>query len=159
MDTLMERGLSSPNRASKQELLLFGPNKIAKYWPQIEQALDVQPELWNVANTKDSLLDRALAGHIQVWALDTNGTLHVVFFTQLYRTITTTIFQIFWAYGERLVSSMPFVNDVFDNFAAQQGASRIEVQGRKGFEPLLKKLGYGLDYVTYTRPVSIQRGN
>jgi len=138
---------------------LFGPQKIEKYWPQIEQALDVQPELWDVANTKDSLLARALAGHIQVWALATNDVLHVVFFTQLYQTVTTTIFQIFWAYGEDLISSMPFVNDAFDSFAAAQGASRIEVQGRKGFEPLLKRIGYNVDYVTYTRPVSVSRGN
>lgn len=159
MDTRMERGLSSNEQAASQELILFGVKHIEYYWPQISQALDEKPELWNTVNTKESLKAAALSGNIQVWALSSNDVLHVVFFTQFYRTHATMIFQIFWAYGENLISAMPMLSDVFDNFASKQGATQMEIQGRKGFEPFLKKFGFRADHVTYSRPIAPTRGN
>lgn len=142
-----------------KELFLLNRAEIQRYWGQIERALDEQPELWNGAWTKDDLLANAIAGNVQVWALSVDNVLTLVLMTQFYSTFTTKYLQVFWAFGENLIETASLLDGAFDYFAAQHGASKFEVVGRKGFERVLRPLGFSPTCVTFMRDVRAPRGN
>lgn len=147
MDMRVEVGSSS-----KQEVLsltLLQGAAIDHAWPRIETLLK-DDGLLSDAWTPQQVLEALIEMRMQAWAA---GGTNLLLLTQFYRTGTTAIFQIFWAHGEELQKWLPLMSDAFDRFAAFHGAEKIEIQGRKGFERLLKPFGFEVDYVTYSRRV------
>lgn len=156
MDTRAELGSNSNCVLTLR--LLEGP-AITAWWPSFESAIEDSRELLVDSWTPDLILSSIVSDRMQMWVTEIDNKPKVMMLSQFYRTGTTAVFQIFWAYGEDLVSSFPLLSDAFDLFAAQHGAEKIEIQGRKGFERWLKSHGFVVDYVTYSRPVKQITGN
>lgn len=162
MDTKQAPGLSSEDegRHVVKELRLLGStDTIARFWPAFNAALTDTPRLLEDTWTPDQLLASALSGHVQPWLLLSDGNPTCFMLTQFYKTQNRAIFQIFWAYGVDLQEMFPLLSDAFDRFAADHGAEKIEIQGRRGFERWLRPFGFEHDYTVYSRRVNPQRGN
>lgn len=150
MDTSLEAGSSS--KARHLELHLIKEAGHSYWWPQFEAALKDSRELLVDSFTNEAILAAIVGSRIQMWVVSAE-TAEVFILSQFYQTETTTVFQIFWTYGENFQKYLPLLADGFDQFARHHGATKIEIQGRKGFERLIKPYGYELDYVTYSRRV------
>lgn len=156
MDTRL--GLGSNSNRTLTLRLLEGP-AIQVWWPSFEAALNETRKLIVDSWTLDLILSAVVSDRMQMWVTFSDDTPRVMILTQFYRTGTTAVFQIFWAYGESLAESFPLLSDAFDKFAKYHGAEKIEIQGRKGFERWLKPFGFEVDYVTYSRRVKAPTEN
>lgn len=157
MDTRTDLGQSS--RAVEKRLFLLGSDEIARAWPRIEMALDVDPSLWNTAWTKDDLLAQVVAGHVQVWVVELDGFYTMILMTQIYTNFVSKTLQIFWAYGEDMFRALDLMSDVFDDFGATYGCTKLEIVGRKGFERVLRPFGFEPKFTSYERDIAVKRKN
>jgi hypothetical protein len=146
-----ERGLN---------VMLLPPQLFDHYWPELEQLLDIQPELWNEGLTKQNILDQVHSTEIQVWVVFKGRVIRLVFFTRRYVAPNgVATLQIFWMYGTGLTEVMYLLDDTIDKFAAILDCQRLEVTGRKGLERLLAPLGAEYKFSTFSRPVRKVREN
>jgi hypothetical protein len=142
---LSERGL---------QVAYLTPEMFDHYWPELEQILDFEPELWNKVFTKQNIRDRVHSTEIQAWVVFNGQVIRLVFFTQRYVSPNgIATLQLFWMYGTGLKEVIYLLDDVVDKFAAMLECQRLEVCGRKGFERLLAPLGAEYQYTVYSRPV------
>jgi len=130
------------------------------YWPKLEEALDKEPKLWDGAFTKETLREAIEEFRVQVWVLSEGEEIVLAFMTQSYLPPNgVRRLQVFWVFGQKLVEYLPLIDMVLDRFAAKLECGVIEGQGRRGFERLVRPLGYEFEYVTYSRPVRASKGN
>lgn len=132
-------------------------SQVFKFWPQIEGALDAEPELWQGAFTKEMMLAGVEHGAAQIWAVGKDGAIHLVLLTQLFETPVDKVLQVVWAWGNGLKRALPQIDAELDKFASDHGCQRIEVIGRKGFETILRPHGFQFQCATYTRSVQSAR--
>ena len=161
MRELAEAGHSSEDTLKgAPKCFLLNVKQVEHYWKQIEEGLDEDPELWNKSYDKSDILARVLSGLLQVWVVETNEILHLVFMTQRYERVNdTAVLQVFWMWGRDLKASVQTIDLALDRLAAFTNCSWIEVVGRKGFEHYGKPLGWTYDYSVFSRKVRKQRGN
>lgn len=133
------------------------PEQVSIFWPQIEGALDADPELWQGAFSKEMMLAGVEHGAAQVWAVGKDGAVYFVMLTQIFNTPVDRVLQVVWAWGNGLKRALPQLDAEVDRFAEKAGCQRIEVIGRKGFEKLLRPLGFQFQCATYSRDVQSGR--
>lgn len=157
MDTTVEHGTCSVRGLSVAYLT---PKLFDYYWPQINEALDAEPELWDKAFTKENIYEGVHGSSIQPWVVFNGELIKLLFFTQRYMSPNGMFtLQVFWMYGTGLREVLPLIDTAIDQFAAMLNCSRIEVAGRKGWGRLLAPLGAEYQYSVYSRPVRKVRGN
>ena len=159
MKPVLGSNSDAPRVVECQLQVALNSEHVTLAWPHFVPALK---ETWHLLAdvwTEDNLLVAAMTGRVQLWAYKEGDELKGRFLTQFYQTETTPIFQIFWAYCDGLEEMLPILSDAFDNFAASNGATKIEIQGRRGFERMLKRQNFDVDYVVYSRRVAPKKGN
>lgn len=139
--------------AASSMRLLESPLEVQRYWPELEQRLQAEPELWSDSFSVDSLLTRALTGRLQIWIVERAQKVDLMLMTQVYSTDVRGILQVFWAHGEDLKERLPLLLSTAEDFAATQGCDKIEVQCRKGFVRLLAPFGWKMNFVTVEKAV------
>lgn len=138
-------------------VLRLNPDQVLRFWPQIEGALDAAPELWQGTFSKEMMLAGVEQGAAQIWAVGKGTTVYLVLLTQIFNTPVDRVLQVVWAWGNGLRAAMPQLDAELDRFAERSGCQRIEVIGRKGFERMLRPLGFGFQCATYSRDVQSGR--
>ena len=130
-------------------------DEIAFFWPQINEALEAQPELWNSFYTKESLIDGLVKEEFWLMAAAKNDTIHILTLCAVHSFPAGARLTSFWMYGEGLEEAAKLMDAFLENFAQAAGCSWIDGYGRKGYERMLKPYGYSFVRLHVARPVGI----
>src|SRR3990167_9394856 len=142
------------------EVFLLNREQFSHYWPDIEEGLDLNHDLWKTWTTKERLVEDILKGGTQIWvASRKDGPIILVLATRVYDTPLGRVLQVPLAFGSGLIEMFPCLDLALDRFGASIGCYRLEVMGRKGFERLCKASGAEFMCSIMTRPIRALRGN
>jgi hypothetical protein len=124
-----------------------------RWWPDISKELDTIPHLWEIWWTKEALHDCVLGGSLQCWIAGTDGVAELVVFTMVSAYPSGSILRSILLFGRGIDEYLGVLDATFEDFARQMGAKVIQVEGRPGWEPRLKKLGFGRRQIVMFRDV------
>lgn len=127
--------------ASEGTAIQMPPEQFLHYWPELQRELDLVKFMWEPWWTKDSIFLAVMSGRWQVWAAGHDGIPHFFLVTQLSYYPAGTILQSTLMFGNSLDESIDAMWAVIEQFARQQGCSRVEIVGRKGWERKLARYG------------------
>lgn len=128
---------------TQAQIELLSPDRFLTYWPSIERQLDCVTHLWSLWWTKEALRDGVLSESLQCWGVGDQSRITGVIFSQVSIYPANTIFQAFLAFGDGLTGALDEIEATFERYCAMRGARVAEVTGRPGWEPLLRKKGFG----------------
>lgn len=141
------------------EVYMLGKEQLEHYRRQIDECLDADPVLWNRRfNDKEDIWHNVFTDYVQMWAVCDADCIHCVFMTEIVSR-PRRILRLFWAYGQGLVKSFPLVDMVVDRFATGMECEEIEIEGRRGWEKVIKANGGEFMCATYRRPVRLVKGH
>jgi hypothetical protein len=120
---------------------------VDRYWEGIETALDHAPHIWERFNTKESLYSMLTTGFIQCWVVFLGEEHMCTYFTKV-NTYPSGVKEVtvWWMVGE-LEDSLPVLCDTMRHFCLSIEAHAFEVEGRPGWERMLKNFGMVKDRV------------
>lgn len=145
---------STARVADEWEAKLLPTNHVDHYWEHILSMLDKVPHTWEEW-TKESLYERVIDGHIQVWGLGTTKAHHAFMFTQIAAYPNKRILEVVWFCGEgALENGLDILDAMGERFAQIQQCDRIDILGRPGWKPHALAHGFHLASVRYSRNVS-----
>lgn len=143
-----------PKADRKVEICAFTVDELMHYWPDIAQSLALVPHTWEDSYTLDSLLHGALEQKLQVWAVGDDTRHRVILFTDVLLTSAgDRHLRIFLAVGQGIVEYLPMLDATLDRFAEIQGCSHVFIEGRDGWERMLRSIGFKKRHITLTRRV------
>lgn len=133
---------------------LLTPARFDFYWPSIAGMMDAVPHTIEHYD-KEFYYQAGMSGHVQFWAGGTKDSVRIVLATRIAIYPACTTLQIMWAAGEGVLEEMLAVGEAaLERFAQDQGCSAVEVISiRRGWERVLKKLGFVVDSVILSRQV------
>lgn len=137
-------------KAAREEVFkveLLSPARLEHYWPNIQEQLELIPHTWEKWWTIDSLQYQAFSGNMQVWAVGTPNTVHLVVFTRIACYPVGLLLQCFLAFGNNLRRSLPILVASLQKYAMDNGCYRAEVYGRSGWVKTLEKFGFEFENV------------
>ena len=137
------------------EVFQYTGEQIEAHWPSIDEALEADTSLWDSMYSKLALMEGFQSGFIQLWGVSSSDAVHALFMTRVFEVPAGKTVQLFWMFGREVVSQLGNLDTVMDRFAASAGATRIEIVGRKGWEKLLKPLGFEFATISVARPVKV----
>lgn len=113
----------------------------AEQWKYIQREMDLVPHIWEPWWTKEHIFHAVLAGQFQVWAAGFDGSVKLFLVTQIANypaaRILTSILMLGNSFDE--VSDALWAS--LEQFARQEGCTRVEIVGRKGLERRLARYG------------------
>jgi len=151
----VSEGLAVP---PKYTMSLFTVEEFCRFWPQIEEMLDSVPHTWRHW-TKDELYASAMSGKLQAWGIGPPHVVIMVFLTSIHVFPAMRVFSVLWAAGSFEDEMAPLLDATFDDYAKLNNCAEIEVRGRLGWKPHLKKAGYRHEADVWTRRVQCNRMN
>lgn len=120
---------------------------VERYWEGIEVALDSAPHLWEHLDTKDYMFTLLTSGMAQCWVVFHGNRHTCTYFTKVNSFPSgTTVVTVWWMVGD-LEDSLPTLADTMKHFCLSIGAQYFEVEGRTGWERMLRKYGMVKDRV------------
>jgi hypothetical protein len=128
-------------------------NEVTAFWPEIEEALDAQPELWNQYYTKPTLFDAIVHNHVHVIGAAKSGVVVMIGMCAVTTWPAGKRLRVFFMYGEGLEEAGVLLDHACEHFARITGCRHIDVVGRRGFERFGKQFGYEFVCVHISRPV------
>ncbi len=138
----------------KVEICAFTLDEVVHYWPDIANSLAKVSHIWDDCYTLDSLLHGALEQKIQIWSAGDDIQHKIILFTDVLLTPEGNRYmRIFLAVGEGIEEYLPMLDATLDRFAQIQGCTHILIEGRSGWERLLKPIGFKKRHVALTRRV------
>lgn len=141
------------------EVYMLDKSQLEHYRDRIDAVLDSDPSLWNRRFTdKEELWHNVYCDYVQMWAVCDADCIHCVFMTEV-MSHPRRVLRIFWAWGENLVAEFPMVDLVVDRFAGLVDCEEIQIEGRRGWEKVIKANGGEFMYATYRRPVRFVKGH
>lgn len=159
MNTELELGKNSEVPLGA-DCYMLDDEQFKHYWPKLSDALDQEPGLWNCEYTKDGIYAAVLSAQIKVWVVSSGDTIHLAFMTRRCLPANEVpVLQVFWIWGNGFIPVISLIDMALDRVAGFLNCGRIEALGRKGFERVLKPLGYEHKYSCFSRPVRAQRGH
>lgn len=154
----MEPMDTSGYTASTEVYLLSKP-QLDHYRDKIDACLDAEPELWNRRfASKEDVWHNVLTDYVQMWAICDANCIYCVLMTEIV-SHPKRYLRLFWAYGERLVESFPCVDLVIERFAHGMECEELVIEGRRGWEKVIKASGGEFVCSTYRRPVRLTKGH
>lgn len=137
---------------------LLGEEKFLRFWPSISVQLDTVPHTWDTYWTKETLREFVLSGRFQCWGIGPDQTATIICFTQIVCYPAGNIMKIFLAFGQGIDEAIPVLLATFEKFAIDNGCKLMEIpDGRGGWEPKLRKVGFRRLGVTLGRRVETTR--
>lgn len=132
---------------------LLTSDELLHYWPKIRESLESLRHTWEDRYTIDDILNSALEGKLQVWAIG-EDVVKLVLFTQVVMTPLGRELNILWCCGQDLDEYIDYIDAVFEDFAKVQGCKEVRiVAARPGWERKLKGLGYSKQWVVLSRSI------
>jgi hypothetical protein len=146
------------SEAPKFALTLFTVDEFFGFWKELEKMLDMVPHTWRHW-TKEYICHSIAHGTMQIWGVGKPPEATLIIFTSVSVFPTMKVLNITWAAGKFEDDMLPLLDATFDNYAAMNGCSEIEIRGRDGWMPKLKRLGFESEARVWTRPVRHGRLN
>lgn len=134
----------------KLALTLFTPEEFERFWPELEKMMDTVPHTWRHW-TKESVCLAVAQGTIQVWGIGKPPEATLIVFTMINVYPALRVLSVVWAAGHLEEGMVPLLNATFENYGVMNGCTEIEIRGRPGWGPGLKKLGYSTPVRVWTR--------
>lgn len=131
--------------------------EVSAFWPDIEEALDDNPELWNQYYTKESIFEDVAKGHLHIIAAAKDETIVMVTMCAVVTWPAGKRLKVFFMAGEGLEECGILLDHALEHFANMTGCLWIDGYGRRGFERFTKQFGYRFVNVQVTRPVNQRR--
>lgn len=126
---------------------------LPSFWAQIEEALDFAPEIWNQLDTKQNIFYALRNGYSQCWVIFRGDEALTCAFTRLLEFPSGVRVVRMWGMVGELDDSLPVIGDALRQYCVRQGATKFEVEGRFGWERLLKPFGMKRDRVILSTDV------
>jgi hypothetical protein len=142
----------SPGSTVSYALTQFTWEEFEKFWPGIEEMLDLVPHTWKHW-TKDYIRMSVERGHIQVWGIGPPPKAVLIFFTQIGVHPVDRVLHVTWGAGNFDKEMLPTLEAALVNYAQLCDCELIEVRGRPGWDPHFKSIGMKREYVTWSYPV------
>lgn len=97
---------------------------------------------WGVWWTEEALYEMVMRDGIQVWVVGDEGSFHLVVFTQVLHYPANRIFHTMLMFGNGFLRAFPSLQATFEDYADKAGCTMAETVGRKGWERVLRPLGF-----------------
>jgi hypothetical protein len=123
----------------------WSPEKIAPHWNDIFRCFSKYVERFEGEETVVGMFDAIMSGKRQLWVVkDETGRVILTPITETRVNDATgeVVVRMAEIGGERLQEAMPLVEEIERWARDEQGATTIELIGRKGWERLLKPFDY-----------------
>lgn len=122
------------------------------YWHQvkddIEKALSVDGGRLSINDMYSMIEDQTM----QLWAIH-DGDIHAVMTTEIVNYMQMRCVRIITVTGKDSEQWLDLLIETISGWGAENGAHAIEFVGRKGWEKVLTKRGFGNTQVFMTRPI------
>lgn len=128
-----------------------------KWWPQISEQLDTIEPLWDRWWTKEALYTATQNGWVQCWGSVVDEAMRIVLFTTVNEYPTNRMVRSVLMFGRGIDEQLPMIDAAVENFGREIGATMMEVTGRRGWEPKLKRLGYEFQQITMFKAITARR--
>lgn len=92
------------------------------------------------------LVERLLAGKMQLWVLVEDETIVAIFCTRIYTQHGVALAEIVLYSGEWSEDIMKHLPEV-EEWAVEHGAEAVRIEGRSGWQRRLSHYGYSLEHV------------
>lgn len=138
-ETLARSASTAPKSYSVRQLLV---QELDIYWDAMLIELRKIRHVWDVWWTEETLYEMIVADGIQVWVVGDDNSFHLVVFTQVRDYPANSILFIMLMFGNKLSKSLPFLQAVLEDYADKTGCTMVEAVGRKGWERVLRPLGF-----------------
>lgn len=127
---------------------------VDRYWGGIEIALDSAPHLWELFDTKENLYYILSRGLAQCWVVFKGDEHKCTYFTRVNEYPSgAKLVTVWWMVGD-LEDSLPTLHDTMYDFCIKMGAQYFEVEGRPGWERMLRPYGMVRDRVILRKTVT-----
>ncbi len=136
----------------------FTTEEIAAFWPELERVLDAVPHTWRHW-TKEWIKESVLEERIQVWGVGPPPKAVFVLFTQISSHPAMKVLNITWAAGHMPSGTFEVLDKTLTTYARLMGCDEVEIRGRRGWHPHLRRLRFRRDADVWTRPVMGRRMN
>jgi len=147
MDTTLEAGQSLV-RAGK-----VSGQTLAILMPRIMQIVQTHPQgildMASVTELQTSLETEALT----TWVAGDENELHLVALTQTSMFKANPTLFVIWVGGEEFTKYGPPLLEVAEKWAVTQNIKQISFSGRRGWEKVLKPLGFSAPRIEMVKPV------
>jgi hypothetical protein len=120
----------------------FDVGRFRHYWPSIEAELDTIPHTWAHRWTKETIFDCVVDGRFQCWAVGSANEIRAMALSQIVNYPAANVFQVLLLFGRDFFVMLDNLQAAMEKFAAFNGCGVIEVIGREGWEPKLRKIGF-----------------
>lgn len=120
----------------------FSVEKFMVYWPAIERELRTVPHVWQDFWTLESIRDLTIQGHFQCWGAGSIERVEIVCWSQVLFYPASSVLYIFLAIGRGIDHCIPALETIFEKFAHDMGCKLVQVTGRPGWGPKLRKIGF-----------------
>jgi len=133
-------------------------DRFVLYWHDIEKELLTIPHVWQPWWTLESIRNGVIAGHLQCWVVGTKSRIDAVLFTQIAIYPGAKMLQIIVAFG-KLLDYIDLCDAVLTRYAETWGCSEIEMTGRPGWGPKLRKMGFKRNSIVMAKKLDQLRVN
>jgi len=144
---------------SETVIELLEPDRVQLYWPEIVRQLNECPQVWRKWWTLDALYDAAAAHYIQCWAVGTEDSIHGMAFSRITELPTGSFFQVFLSCGHGLIEKADEIEATWERFADYHNCVMAEINGRPGWERVLKKRGFEKTSTTMSKSLTKAKVN
>ncbi len=136
----------------------FTTDEVRSFWPELERMLDAVPHTWKHW-TKEWIVTSIEEGRIRVWGVGPPPKAVFVMFTEISSYPAMKVLNITWAAGHMPEGMFEVLAETLAKYAKLTGCDEVEVRGRRGWHPHLKRLKFRRDADVWTRPVMGRRMN
>jgi len=122
-----------------------------KYWDFIKDDIELALKHDGGRVNIDDMYKFIVNKDVQLWAIH-DGDIHAVMTTQIINYPQLKVVNIFTVTGKQAETWLDLLIETVTAWAKQQGCTAMEFTGRKGWEKLLNKKGFGNTQITMTKP-------
>ena len=133
-------------------LTQFTVTEVDSFWPELTRQMEFVPHTWKHW-TREYIYDAIVSNNVQVWGIGPPPDAVMIMFTTIHTFPAMKVLSIVWAMGRFEDTMVPLVEATMVNFARLNDCKEIEVRGRHGWEPKLKRAGFRREASVWTRPV------
>lgn len=128
--------------------------EFSRYWRDIQREMDCVPHIWEPWWTKESIFHGILSGQFQIWAAGHDGSVRLFLVTQIVNYPAARVLTSILMLGNSFEESVDALHASLEQFARNEGCTRMEVLARPGFERKLAKYGLRKYGVALGCPIS-----
>lgn len=131
---------------------------IPAFLPSLIAILTKAPNTWEDYSTPEGIARSVLRGGYRLWVGFEGREPKLFVLTSVVKYDEIDVAYVEWAGGEMVKEFLPFLTFI-EEWAMQNGCSRLEIKGRVGWAKLLASQGYHQSHVVLSKNLIKTRGN